>query len=56
MQHVHDTAKDWLGLPGKKAEQLFLPDDVGSYEDISPEKAVKVLRNLAETGKVDWNV
>lgn len=58
-QKAMEVAAQWLGLhldsddnTGEAAE-LFLPE--GFEEDIhTPAQAVRCLRNLAITGKVDW--
>lgn len=42
------------------AMRLFYPDDDEindrNYQDLQPSEAAKVLRHLAETGKVDWSI
>ncbi|HYD06526.1 MAG TPA: hypothetical protein VEC60_12415, partial [Reyranella sp.] len=51
-------AGDLLGLTEEEQEELFLPEhEEGAHfasGDILPEHAVRCLRNLAITGKVDW--
>lgn len=49
----HSVAEEILGLDGDQADDLFL-SDTGS--NITPKMAAKVLRNLADTGQVDWTV
>ncbi len=51
-----------LGLDSEEAERLFEPmntdferDDI-EWSEVSPRQAAKVLRHLAKTGEVDWNV
>lgn len=49
----------WLGLTYHEAGALFYAwdrHDTVAFEEIQPERAVAVLRNLAATGEVDWNV
>jgi hypothetical protein len=54
---IFNTAKEVLGLCSGEAWQLFLPEDpVGENYDATAEEAVTVLRQLAETGVVDWSV
>lgn len=54
-------AAEILGLDDPMAHELFTPCS-GSlpsgleYKHIKPPHAVRVLRNLAETGEVDWSV
>jgi len=50
--------KDFLDLTPEQFFQLTSPKQkiAGPWEDITQEKAVRVLRHLAETGKVDWSV
>lgn len=47
---------EFLGLETEVARSLFLPSHkvVGKWSDITPAQAVRVLRHLAETGKVNW--
>lgn len=44
-----------LGLGGDVAEALFFPGYFSRAYDATPAQAVRVLRNLAETGIVDWD-
>ena len=46
------TPEEFLGIDQEQANDLFY----GAEDDTTPEKAVIVLRNLAETGVVDWTV
>lgn len=46
-------ASETLGLTGSQARALFYPD---GHFDATPDKAVAVLRHLAETGEVDWSI
>ena len=53
-------AADWLGIPRTNenktlASELFMPRDV-IWSLITPLVAATCLRNLAETGKVEWKV
>lgn len=47
---------DLLGLDYVAAARLFYPIQIARWEDITPARAVAVLRHLAATGVVDWNV
>ena len=55
-------AGEWLDLHFMEANKLFYADGIGfdhhgiPLEEITPQDAVKVLRNLAETGNVDWSI
>lgn len=51
-----DEARESLGITLRMASDLFWPDDVGPYVEITPLQAAAVLRNLAATGEVDWSV
>lgn len=55
---VFEVAAQKLGLERKDANTLFFARDSGGDQynlaEITPEKAAQVLRNLAKTGKVDW--
>lgn len=58
-----ETAK-LLGIPRRKSISLTMPSNrhahwcarPGQYNYVTPEHAAAVLRNLAETGEVDWRV
>ncbi|RUU80484.1 hypothetical protein [Mesorhizobium sp. M7A.F.Ca.MR.362.00.0.0] len=51
------TGRLVLGLDSDLADDLFTPPyDYGKYDKITPKDAAKVLRNLAETGEVDWSL
>lgn len=58
----YHEAGDILGLSVADQLELFLPDHPGcsydscddDHQPILPEQAVRCLRNLAITGKVDW--
>lgn len=52
---VSRQAQIWLDLDGWTAEELFNPS-FRPIDRIGPDMAVKVLRNLLETGEVDWRV
>ena len=57
LESSQDRVANWLGLDLIESNILFLPrgwDWTSSKKMYPKEKAVKVLRNLAETGKVDW--
>lgn len=47
-----------LGLNREQTALLFFPElrDGPRYETINKEYAVRVLRHLAATGKIDWSV
>lgn len=47
-------ARGYLGISLEHAESLFFPDF--DMDRITPTHAAAVLRNLADTGKVDWSV
>lgn len=58
---VQKTATELLGISEEQGGELFFPDDgyigkgrVAAY-DATPQQAATVMRNLAETGAVDWN-
>lgn len=44
-----------LGLEDKVARKLFVPD-VDILSDLAPQRAVRVLRHFARTGKVNWDL
>lgn len=50
---VFDEARDWLELDQAMAYKLFLPQGIPNAE-ASKEAAIAVLRELAETGSVNW--
>lgn len=54
---IPNTARDFLDLDQDQADDLFMSDyaPIELY-DIKPQTAVRVLRHLAATGEVDWNV
>ena len=64
--HTGERARDILGLEEDLSHELFEPAfvygevDIGAFdyekEFISPERAAAVLRNLANTGVVDWSI
>ena len=50
-------ASQALGLDYDTAESLFYPENYRfSYDDVTSEQAASVLRKLASTGSVDWDV
>lgn len=56
-------ASKWLGLAAAQHDELFFASNHPDWDEntevlsaISAEQAVRTLRNLAETGKVDWTV
>lgn len=57
------TARDLLGLDERTSDELFEPfnhrflarDDI-DWDKVTPRQAAKVLRHLAKTSEVDWNV
>lgn len=54
------SARLFLGLSTAQADELFEPIDTVenmglALHDITPKQAVRCLRNLAATGKVDWH-
>lgn len=55
------NAQHALGLKSREADALFYPDKERwnlsrSWDDITPEQGVRVLRHLAVTGEIDWSV
>lgn len=52
----YDVAANHLGLTGQQAEDLFRPFSHVRLQDVTPAHAAAVLRNLADTGVVDWSV
>lgn len=52
-----DRLWKFLGLEERVAQKLFLPNSKvsGPWRNITPRQAVRVLKYLAETGKVDWS-
>lgn len=61
---IHGEAQVWLGLNHNQTSELFyhVPEDPGPSWDfetrrssITPQEAVRTLRRLAETGRVDWS-
>lgn len=54
---IWNDAQDHLGLSDDQSGDLFYPNNYeGEWSDITPAHAAAVLRNLAETGQVDWSV
>jgi hypothetical protein len=54
---IAEKARDWLGLSEGEASQLFYPwgeTGVRFLGDLTVKQAVRTLRLLAVTGKVDW--
>lgn len=49
------AAAQWLGVDGDDAIALFYPVDARVWR-ATRSQAAKVLRHLADTGKVDWSV
>lgn len=51
-------AASLLAINEDKAYHLFYPSQRYGvkYSEVTPQKAARVLRHLAETGKVDWSV
>lgn len=61
MSDIKTETMKFLGIDSETFEELCYPFDAfaGSnveFEDILPEEAAKVIRNLAETGQVDWTI
>lgn len=50
----HESAA-FLGLSAREGASLFHPYEIRDWTKITPAHAVRVLRHLAETGKVDWS-
>lgn len=48
-------ASKWLGIDPQLGDRLYYPA-VDDYDSITPKQAARVLRHLAETGKVDWSI
>jgi hypothetical protein len=54
---VADNAKEWLGLDDDQADKLFLPESrSGGTRQATIPKVLSVLKNLHDTGRVDWKV
>lgn len=53
-RRVSDTAEELLGLSRAQTTHLFVPYYNKPLFLIKPEEAVRTLRYLAKTGKVDW--
>ena len=52
---VQCTACEWLGLDTDRAEDLAYAHGFdGDLEDITPARAARTLRHLADTGEVKW--
>ena len=50
-------ACEYLGIPGEQGEILFFPEGFDKpWNEITQQEAARVLRNLAETGQVDWSI
>lgn len=54
MYRIEDAAIAELDLDEETAEKLFYPSSIENWDVITPEHACKVIDNLIETGKVDW--
>ncbi len=57
--NVPQLAGQLLGLDEDEADKLFMPWDYypDTYDEtITPDKAALVIRNLIQTGEVDWTV
>ncbi len=51
-----EVAAGYLGIDLEAtAEELFYPPTIDNWQGITPQHAAAVLRNLVETGEVDWN-
>lgn len=55
-QEISNTAREFLGLGTWQASDLFAPYVIGNWSKITAAQAVKVLRHLAETCRVDWSI
>lgn len=54
---IQDEAARILGLTEEQSDQLFVMDGWDHpMEKVTKKQAAKVLRHLAETGKVDWGI
>jgi hypothetical protein len=54
-----NDAMKYLGVNEYEYDDLCYPfyaKAISSFDDVTPAQAAKVLRNLAETGVVDWDV
>ena len=52
-----EVAQTYLGLTGEQASELFeVESDDVDLTDITRTQAVATLRNLAETGEVNWDL
>lgn len=50
----HGRASSWLDISDEQGDALFIPDIWLSA--VTASQAATVLRHLAETGEVDWNI
>ena len=50
---VTETAQKWLGLDNQQAKILFAADPLQEQE-VTKEDAIRVLKNLIKTNKVQW--
>lgn len=52
---IWKIAENWLGLDSEQAHRLFLPENrQGDTRQASIPKVLSVLKNLKDTGRVDW--
>lgn len=51
---AHILSTKLLGLSGRNAAKLLAPNSVEDWNQITSTVAARCLRNLAETGEVDW--
>jgi len=60
VEMITEVARKWLEIDRSTALSLFIPDVLERHgvrlSDITPAMAARTLRNLAETGRVEWNV
>jgi len=53
---INYTAQKFLEIDVARADDLFQPHPLGDFQDPTPAQAAQVLRHLAKTGEVDWEV
>lgn len=52
---VRTVATEWLGISRDDAEDLFVPGDPLFRQKVTRKGAIRVLKHLEKTGKLDWN-
>ena len=54
--YISQIAQTWLGLGDWSADELFQGWPFGEDKEVTAAQAAQVLRHLAETGEVDWDI